>query len=188
MSTLKPCPFCGDDHARHEDGEFGQQASCDPRTGCGAITEYFETEAEAAAAWNRRATPWSGLIADHIKPDSGMSWNGFNLFGDKLSIREVERLLHRAGRCSELEALYAQQEAALRTKATEADATEAQLRAALEDRDERIEKLAEALNALVDRNFTFFAGGMVGADRKITREEVLAAREALAQQHKEPSK
>jgi hypothetical protein len=42
------------------------------------------------------------------------------------------------------------------------------------------EELAQALEAIVDRNFTFFDGGMIGADRKITREEVLKARDVLA--------
>lgn len=46
--------------------------------------------------------------------------------------------------------------------------------------DALIEQMAKALRVLVDRNFTFFSGGMIGADKKITREEVLAARAALA--------
>jgi hypothetical protein len=38
-----------------------------------------------------------------------------------------------------------------------------------------------ALKNLVDRDFTFFSGAMVGANKKITRDEVLAARDALSQ-------
>jgi fructose-specific phosphotransferase system component IIB len=45
---------------------------------------------------------------------------------------------------------------------------------------EALKQAREALHALTDRNFTFFAGGMVGADKKITRDEVLAARAAIA--------
>jgi hypothetical protein len=45
---------------------------------------------------------------------------------------------------------------------------------------EVLKQAREALHALTDRNFTFFAGGMVGADKKITRDEVLAARAAIA--------
>lgn len=37
----------------------------------------------------------------------------------------------------------------------------------------------DCLKALVDRDFTFFSGAMVGASKKITRDEVLAARRAL---------
>lgn len=40
--------------------------------------------------------------------------------------------------------------------------------------------LLAALQALVDRNFTFFDGAMIGADRKITQAEVSAARAAIA--------
>jgi hypothetical protein len=52
--------------------------------------------------------------------------------------------------------------------------------AAIAELREEIERLRSALHALVDRDFTFFGGAMVGADRKITRAEVLAARDALA--------
>ena len=46
--------------------------------------------------------------------------------------------------------------------------------------DALVEELAKALATFVDRDFTFFDGGMVGASKKITREEVLAARATLA--------
>jgi hypothetical protein len=45
---------------------------------------------------------------------------------------------------------------------------------------EVVRELVEALRALVDRDFTFFCGEMLGATRKITRDEVLAARAAIA--------
>jgi hypothetical protein len=41
-------------------------------------------------------------------------------------------------------------------------------------------ELLDALTKLVDRNFTFFMGGMVGSDKKITSDEILAARAAIA--------
>ena len=44
---------------------------------------------------------------------------------------------------------------------------------------EVVRELTEALRALVDRDFTFFCGEMLGATRKITRDEVLAARAAI---------
>jgi len=52
----------------------------------------------------------------------------------------------------------------------------------LASRDGEIARLREALNALVDRNFTFFSGTMVGADKAIRQKEVQAARAALAPQ------
>lgn len=39
--------------------------------------------------------------------------------------------------------------------------------------------LRQAANAIVDRDFTFFSGEMIGASRKITRAEVLTLRAAL---------
>lgn len=41
-------------------------------------------------------------------------------------------------------------------------------------------ELLEALRALVDRDFTYFDGAVIGAATKITRDEVLAARAAIA--------
>ncbi len=43
-----------------------------------------------------------------------------------------------------------------------------------------IDQVTAALRALVDRNFTFFSGAMIGADKAITRDEVLVARRALS--------
>ena len=41
-------------------------------------------------------------------------------------------------------------------------------------------ELLEALRVLVDRDFTYFDGAVIGAATKITRDEVLAARAAIA--------
>lgn len=43
-----------------------------------------------------------------------------------------------------------------------------------------VRQMREAVNALVDRDFTFFSGQMIGASKKITRDEVLAARATIA--------
>lgn len=41
-------------------------------------------------------------------------------------------------------------------------------------------ELLAALQAIVGRDFTFFDGEMLGSSKKITRAEVLAARDAIA--------
>lgn len=62
--ALLPCPFCGHEavmvpHRRETrafvecTGKFAFEDGPD----CGARTGYYSTEAEAAAAWNRRAPP-----------------------------------------------------------------------------------------------------------------------------------
>jgi len=73
-SNLKPCPFCGATAVNGTvsvecfRGRYLVECGCDaPDCGCGArVTgpgwyadeDYFETEAEAIAAWNRRAPYW----------------------------------------------------------------------------------------------------------------------------------
>lgn len=69
---LKPCPFCGsktdpalsvwENDCGEPDAGGGFHVICcavyrnqDPFGGCGASTGWNETEAEAIAAWNRRA-------------------------------------------------------------------------------------------------------------------------------------
>jgi hypothetical protein len=50
----------------------------------------------------------SAIFAAAKQLDAGIctiSWDGFNLAGDKKSIDEAKRLIYRAGRLKELEAL-----------------------------------------------------------------------------------
>ena len=55
--TLKPCPFCGGENV---DTSYKDTFSGDFRRGvycadcCGGIYPYYDTEAEAIAAWNTR--------------------------------------------------------------------------------------------------------------------------------------
>lgn len=56
MSDLKPCPFCGGDAdiMLDEVGVFVEYLPC-CQSCDGMIERWFNTEEEAAAAWNRRA-------------------------------------------------------------------------------------------------------------------------------------
>lgn len=54
------------------------------------------------------------------------------------------------------------------------------LRAEVDQLRAELTALREAASAIVDRDFTFFSGEMIGASRKITRAEVLALRAASA--------
>lgn len=54
---LKPCPFCGGGaHMFQVCGDGDYVVGCDAE-GCWTTQGAYATEAEAVAAWNRRATP-----------------------------------------------------------------------------------------------------------------------------------
>jgi len=54
--ALKPCPFCGARVATYRDEIGGYEVYCDGELGCaGDGDSRYSTEAEAIAAWNRRA-------------------------------------------------------------------------------------------------------------------------------------
>lgn len=58
MSDLLPCPFCGGAGGVWITGSKAKYnfaaVTCEE---CDGRTNYYETEAKAIAAWNRRATP-----------------------------------------------------------------------------------------------------------------------------------
>ena len=82
---LKPCPFCGGEYTqvRYIGGEWqepsafesGYRGEC---CSCDAITAAYNTEAEAAAAWNTRHVE-TCTIGDYKDPDYGYThdamWN-----------------------------------------------------------------------------------------------------------------
>ena len=53
-NKLKPCPFCGSSDLWIDGGEYlnNFEVVC---TKCGGRIGYFDTKADAIAAWNRRA-------------------------------------------------------------------------------------------------------------------------------------
>ena len=55
---LKPCPFCGGEADCNNAGfmKAGMPMWAVECLGCGAVTDFFETEEDAARAWNRRMT------------------------------------------------------------------------------------------------------------------------------------
>lgn len=55
MSELLPCPFCGGEATMDSSGKK-YQVWC-KRCSCIHMGEFYNTEAEAIAAWNRRAQP-----------------------------------------------------------------------------------------------------------------------------------
>lgn len=73
LRKLKPCPFCGGDKVRVKSREDDHWAHCKP---CFAEGPMCETEAEAIAAWNKRAriqelaanTPGTVKNATHSPP------------------------------------------------------------------------------------------------------------------------
>ena len=75
MTELKPCPFCGESVRDDEqelclDSFLQMSEKAGPLFylecfGCGIETRWFPTEAEAIAAWNRRAA-----VVEEIKGES----------------------------------------------------------------------------------------------------------------------
>ena len=72
MKELKPCPFCGEEYVPGVEGhvKVTETAKSGPRYGvkcyrCGGRAEWFDTEAEAIEAWNRRRRDERHQGADH---------------------------------------------------------------------------------------------------------------------------
>ena len=57
MAELRPCPFCGGKGDCNNAGfmQYGRKKWAVECTRCGVVTNFFDTEEKAAAAWNRRA-------------------------------------------------------------------------------------------------------------------------------------
>ena len=67
---LKPCPFCGGDNASqffHADTGYGASwhVECLAKD-CGAGTSFYDTEAEAIAAWNRRHQARAEVVGEIV--------------------------------------------------------------------------------------------------------------------------
>lgn len=56
MYELKPCPFCGGEADCNNSGfvKNGRHMWAVECLQCGVVTEFFNEEAEAVEAWNRR--------------------------------------------------------------------------------------------------------------------------------------
>lgn len=87
MSELKPCPFCGGEYTqvRYIGGEWqepsafesGYRGEC---CSCHAITAAYDTEAEAAEAWNTRHVETCRLneldaLTQTLSMVNGCAWN-----------------------------------------------------------------------------------------------------------------
>ena len=71
MSELKPCPFCGGEANTTETARSGKRwgVACS----CGAAIRFFDSEAEATSAWNKRV---------------GMSYEDAAIMLDELGVSE----------------------------------------------------------------------------------------------------
>ena len=72
MSDLKPCPFCGSEantlHRPHViDWRYSVGCNDDECRGFIGLSWLYKTEAEAIAAWNRRAERTCECIAEYAK-------------------------------------------------------------------------------------------------------------------------
>ena len=56
IQKLKPCPFCGGEVFLDTDGDWYWKWKVECQ-GCGCDLGYYETEAEATEAWNKRVEP-----------------------------------------------------------------------------------------------------------------------------------
>jgi hypothetical protein len=59
---LLQCPYCGFEAHMMHNSKIGWKAGC--KAICIVMTHWWETEAEAAAAWNRRAGSWQPVVHD----------------------------------------------------------------------------------------------------------------------------
>lgn len=56
MSIIKNCPFCGGKAILDVGGEVNFRVTCVEISECGATQYWFDSAAEAIAAWNRRVS------------------------------------------------------------------------------------------------------------------------------------
>lgn len=140
---LKPCPFCGSPArwpASTESEDWEIQCS---RESCPVMfIGGDETGRELAAAWNRRAvapTPAApSAVRGETEPDvrmelfhkhgSGLSWSGFNLYGDRKSIDKAKNLLHNEGRSEALSQIIVQERTASTAEITRLESELADLK------------------------------------------------------------
>ena len=109
QAELLPCPFCGGDELAHGWSSPGMDGSM--HTGsvechsCNAMV-YAGTEAEAIAAWNRRATPKSSegellralqtiaSIIGNVDHSRGGGANAASMYGEMLN--DIRAIAHDA--------------------------------------------------------------------------------------------
>lgn len=105
MSDLLPCPFCGADfkmsqepldspyvggkfYLYHDYGPLGSAARKCPIS----VSPHFNTEAEAVAAWNRRAIPATDAREAALREAQGRVKNAWPP-GERLTLGEVLALI-----------------------------------------------------------------------------------------------
>lgn len=107
MKELKPCPFCGEKHVMHEQGHVivTETARSGPRYGvscysCGGRIEFFDTEAEAVAAWNARAERTCTVVSNCYACDTCGRYLG-QIYGSGLHRCRITNALHVTGESME---------------------------------------------------------------------------------------